>query len=388
MHTDQNPKWQNIHNTSTIVDVHAHPSLKVSLWNRTLTSRFRSSRSFDPFGVRSDFPKMKRGGVDVLWSTAHPPEQGLLDECRYLRLLRYLMPFKWRKVFGRPSFQVTLDMLDAMEEQVVKAIDPATGQPYAKMVYSMQELDDLLNQPGERPIAVIHNVEGAHALDGDLNNLEVLADRGVAYITLAHFYENDAVHPVFPFPESVQKAGCFGGDRNMALGLRDFGASVIERMIELGIVLDIAHCTPVARLQIYDIVGQRTPLIASHVGAYAINPSPYNPTDEEIKTIADGGGVVAVIFMNYWLMPHETKRGLNFIARTINHFVNVGGVDCVAIGTDFDGFTDPPDDLKDASELPKLTQRLIAEGYNQDQIEKIWGGNALRVLREGWGKKG
>jgi membrane dipeptidase len=96
---------------------------------------------------------------------------------------------------------------------------------------------------------------------------------------------------------------------------------------------------------------------------------------------------VGVIFMNYWLMPHETRRGLNFIARTIEHFVKVGGIDHVAIGSDFDGFTDPPDDLKDASVFPKLTQRLIAEEWGPEEIAKILGGNILRVLREGWGKE-
>jgi membrane dipeptidase len=153
-------------------------------------------------------------------------------------------------------------------------------------------------------------------------------------------------------------------------------------------ILDIAHCTSPARERIYDIVGNRLPLIASHVGAYEINPSPYNLKDWEIRKIAETGGVVGVIFMNYWLMPHETKRGLNYIARTLEHFVDVAGIDYVAIGTDFDGFTDPPDDLSDASQLPKLTQRLVAEGYSHEAILKIWGGNVLRVLREGWGKKG
>jgi len=181
--------------------------------------------------------------------------------------------------------------------------------------------------------------------------------------------------------------GCFQGDRDLTLGLKEFGEQVIEKMVELGMILDITHCTPPARKRIYDIVGNRLPIIASHVGAYEVNPNPYNLQDWEVKRIADTGGVVAVIFMNYWLMPHETKRGLNFIARTIKHFVNVGGIDHVAIGSDFDGFTDPPDDLKDASELPKLTQRLVAEGYNREQIVKIWGGNAPRVLREGWRKK-
>ncbi len=78
---------------------------------------------------------------------------------------------------------------------------------------------------------------------------------------------------------------------------------------------------------------------------------------------------------------------MNFIARTIRHFIDVAGVDHVAIGTDFDGFTDPPDDLKDTSELPKLTQQLLAEGYSKEEIEKILGASALRVMRQGWGKK-
>lgn len=384
----QGPDWQHIHFIdSTIVDLHAHPSLKASLFNRMLTSRFRASRSFDPFSVRTDFPKLKDGGLDVLLSTVYAPEKGILGECQLLRMLRYVMPLTWNKVFSRPYFDVTTEMLDVIEKQVKQAKGPRTGKPLAQMALSVGELDDILAQGDDRPIAVIHNIEGAHSLDGSLDNLERLFERGVAYLTLAHFYENEAVHPCFPYPESVQMLGCFQGGRNLALGLKKFGEQVVEKMAEMGMILDIAHCTPPARKRIYDIVGHRMPLIASHVGAYEVNPSPYNLKDWEIKKIADGGGVVGVIFMNYWLMPHETKRGLNFIARTINHLVQVGGIDHVAIGTDFDGFTDPPDDLKDAAELPKLTQRLVAEGYTTEQMVKIWGGNALRVLHEGWSKK-
>ena len=96
--------------------------------------------------------------------------------------------------------------------------------------------------------------------------------------------------------------------------------------------------------------------------------------------------------MNYWLMPHETKLGLNFISRTIEHIVQVGGFGSAALGSDFDGFTDPPDDLSDASQMHKLTQRLFSEmkspsqrRYSEDDVRDILGGNALRVLREGWG---
>jgi membrane dipeptidase len=387
MDADQALSWEQLHTESILVDLHAHPSLKVSLFNRLLTSRWRAGRAFDPFGVRTDFAKLRQGGVDVLLSTVYPPEKGILDECRYLRLLRYVLPGTWHKVFDRPYFDVALSMLDTMEHQVERARDHETGQPLARMVRSVKELDDLLSQTGPRPIAVINNVEGAHSLDGNLDNVQRLFDRGVAYLTLAHFYPNEAVNPCFPYPESVQTLGCFQGGRNLALGLEPFGAEVIERMIELGMILDIVHCTPVARRRIYDIVGNRLPIIASHVGAYEVNPSPYNLKDWEIRRIAETGGLVGVIFMNYWLMPHETRRGLNFIARTIEHFVKVGGIDHVAIGSDFDGFTDPPDDLKDASEFPKLTQRLIAEEWGPEEIAKILGGNILRVLREGWGKE-
>ena len=380
--------WQKIHKEANVVDVHAHPSLKLSLFNRILTNPIRAGRSFDPFGVRTEFPSLKKGGVDVLLSTVYAPEKGIFEECKYVKLLRYLMPGKWKKVYGRPPSEVASEMLDVMEEAVEKSTDDKTGALLAKMIYSLEELDALLASDDEnRPVGVIHNLEGAHCLDGNIDNVEKFFQRGVAYLTLAHFYENEAVHPTFPYPESVQKAGCFQNVRNLALGLKPFGEQVIEKMMELGMILDISHCTPPARRRIFDIVGTKAPIIASHVGAYEINPSPYNMQDDEIKKIADSGGLASVIFMNYWLMPHETKRGLNFISRTIEHFVKIGGADHVAIGTDFDGFTDPPDDLSDISELPRLTQRLIADDYTDAEIQKILGGNAVRVLHDGWGKK-
>ena len=380
------PEWQQIHRRSTIVDLHAHPSLKVSLFKRALTSTIKASRAFDPLSVRTDFKKLKDGSVDVLLSTVYAPEEGIYRECPYIKALRYLMPLTWRRVFSKSRFEVTVTMLDQMEDQVEKAVDDTTGKGLAKMVRSVRELDELLDQDGKRPVGMIHNIEGAHSLDGNLDNLDELFDRGVAYLTIAHFYPNEAVYPTFPYPESVQKFGCFKGGRNLALGLTDFGEQLVEKMLDMGMILDIAHCTPPARERIYEIVGTRRPIIASHVGAYEINPSPYNLKDSEMRKIADTGGVIGIIFMNYWLMPHETKRGLNFIARTINHCANVAGIEHVGIGTDFDGFTDPPDDVKDASELERLTQRLVAEGYTEEQIGKIWGDNALRVLREGWGR--
>ena len=382
------PEWERIHyQASTILDLHVHPSLKVSMFNRAFSTRiYPSGRAFDPFSVRANFPLMKQGGVDVALSVVYAPERGIVEECSIISILRYFMPRTWKKIYEQPYFDVTNEMLDDMESVVAKTTDPQTGKPLAKIAHSLQELETILAQGDERPIALVHCIEGGHCIDGKLENLEALFERGVAYMTLAHFFENEIVHPCYPWPESMQKFGCFQGERDISQGLKPFGEQVVEKMVDMGMLIDVSHCTPPARERIYEIVANRAPILATHVGAYEINPDPYNLKDWELKKIADSGGVVGVIFMNYWLMPHETKRGINFITRTLDHFIKVAGVNHVGVGTDFDGFTDPPDDLMDASELYKLTQRLLAEGYTEETIAKIWGGNAIQALKEGWGK--
>lgn len=395
---NQTLDWQEIHyQTSTIVDLHAHPALTLALFNDLLVGMLPTKPGFDPFSFRTSFPRLRQGGVDALLSVVYAPERQIVEEeCRWLKFIRFLKPLTWRRLLGASYFEVANAMLDDVERVVAKAVDPATGRHLAQAARSVRELDAILAGGQDRPTAIIHCLEGGHCLgvgpevsaEQVLANLEHFFKRGAAYLTLAHFFENELVNPCFPWPESMQRFGCFQGrSNNVSLGLKPLGEQVVERMIELGMLIDVSHCTPPARARIYEIVGNRVSLLATHVGAYAINPDPYNLQDWELQRIADGGGIIGVIFMNYWLMPHETKRGINFIARTLKHFVNVAGIDHVGIGSDFDGFTDPPDDLKDASELPKLTQRLIAEGCTADQIAKIWGGNALRVLREGWGRQ-
>jgi microsomal dipeptidase-like Zn-dependent dipeptidase len=388
--------WEQIHyKVATIVDLHTHPSLKVSLFHRALTTHlYASSRAFDPFSVRTNFDKLRKGGLDVLLSVVYAPEKGILQACRPLQYLRYLMPRAWKKIYGQSYFNVSMQMLDEIENEISRSTDTQTGIPLGRIAHSRTELEQILSGGKDRPIAFVHCIEGGHSLDGDednsevrLKNLETLFQRGVAYMTLAHFYKNAIVHPCYPWPESMQKFGCFQEERDITKGLTKFGEQVVEKMVSMGMLIDVSHCTPPARARIFEIVGNRIPLLATHVGAYAINPDPYNLKDWEIRRIADSGGVVGVIFMNYWLMPHETKRGLNFITRTVEHFVQAGGIEHTGIGSDFDGFTDPPDDLKDASELPKLTQRLLIDGYKPDQIAKLLGGNALRALLDGWEKQ-
>jgi microsomal dipeptidase-like Zn-dependent dipeptidase len=379
------PDWQRIHDEATVFDIHAHPSLKLSLFGRLLTANNRAAKYFDPFSVRTDLPKLKEGGVKILGSAIHAPELGLLEDCRLLRLARHALPGGRRALDG-PRFDVTLRMMHEIEKAISSAINPDTGRPLAQVARSVSELDAILDQADGAPVAIVHTIEGAHSLDRDVGHLDELFLRGVASITLAHFYDNGVAPPVFPFPEYVQKLGCFKGQRDLTRGLSSLGFQVVERMLELGLLIDLTHCTPAARKQVFEIAGTRAPLLVSHVGSYEMNPNPYNLEDWEAARIADSGGVIGVIFMNYWLAPYERKRGIDFISQTIRHFVSVAGEDHVAIGSDFDGFTDPPDDLPDASKLPLLTQRLLSDGFTPDRTAKILGGNALRAFREGWGR--
>jgi len=388
--------WKQIHHEANVVDLHIHPSMQQQLFNRNLNLRYVINRTFhgNPMNVRASFPRLKDGGYDVIFSTLYVPERGIQKDFPVVKLFRLLRPDLWRKLISSDPYDATLKMMKDMET----AVSSSTSTDAVKMAGSVEDLNAILSQPKEkRPIAIIHAVEGAHSLGGKkasdeeiMSHLDELYQRGVICITLAHFYPNRIVHPCYPFPEDITRLAANPTLwRDLTLGLTDLGKKVIEKMIELGMLIDLSHCTPVARNQIYEIVDasrKHVPLVASHVGAYAINPSPYNLTDQEIRRIARDGGVIGVIFMPYWLMPKESGQGINFISRHIQHLIDVGGEDVGGIGTDFDGFTTPPDDLDNASLMPRLTQRLVVDGRSEVSIKKILGENALRVIRQGWGR--
>ncbi len=389
--------WRRLHHEATIVDLHIHPSMQQQLFGRNLNLRYVVNRTIhaDPLTVRASFPRLKDGGYSAFFSTLYVPEGGIVRDFPIVRLFRFLRPDLWQKLIVASPFDATLRMMDDLETAVAASTPAAPVQ----MVKSVAELDALLGQPKDgRPIAAIHAIEGAHSLgresvtdDQVLAHLDALFQLGVICITLAHFYPNRVVHPCYPFPEDIARLAHNPALwRDLTLGLTDLGKRVVERMLELGMLIDLTHSTPTARRQVFEIAdasGRHSPLIASHVGAYTIDPSPYNLTDAEIRRIARDGGVVGVIFMPYWLMPKESGQGLNFISRHLQYFVEVGGQDVAGLGTDFDGFTTPPDDLDNVSQMPRLTQRLVVDGHSEAVIKKILGGNALRAIREGWGKR-
>jgi membrane dipeptidase len=171
-----------------------------------------------------------------------------------------------------------------------------------------------------------------------------------------------------------------------SLGLTKVGEEVVKGMAALRIVPDVTHCSPVSRRQIYDLVGGEIPIVATHIGVKTLNDVPVNLDEEDVKAIAASGGVVGVIFMPYWLESSHPGPGLEAIWRTMEQINAWSGGEWqhVAIGTDFDGFTDPPDDCADASKLPRVRDMLREHALSPPEVDAVLGGNARRVLRDGW----
>ena len=406
--------WKDTHKESIIFDWHNHGTLKKFLFDRSLNgkdSRFLTKlfkRAFWPLSERNTLPKMEEGGLDVVLSTSFIPEIEWVDDQSLIKFLKWIYPSVRKRVFDPTYFDATNAQMDAMEEEV------SNFEGRFRFVYSNADLQSAI---ANNKIAMIHSVEGCHSLNGELgkkrigdvtatpkeiekellNNLEHFYNRGVAYMTLTHFYDNHVASPVFPYPEYGIKSSNWKGlmaGWDMNKGLTPTGSRIVGAMKEMGMIIDITHCTPKARQEVYDIVGNdMSRVVASHIGAFGVNPDPLNLADWEIKWLADHNSLMAIIFMNYWLSPVDSSLGLKYIEKTIDHVINVAGHEVLAIGTDFDGFTDPPDEITDISELPRLTRYLSClkagvdnDKYTPEVIKDILGRNSMRFIFEGWKK--
>jgi len=369
---------ERLHHDAPLTDVHVHPSLKAYLYNRNLWRHYWSGATFDPFSSRSDFEMLEKGGVGVIWAAHYLPERELLDQCPLIRAAAELFVIDSHRLFRGSLFERTVEMIGAMEREIARRPERVELARSAADVVRIREAGKL---------AVVHTVEGCHVLEGELDNLEVLANLGVAMITPAHFYPNGIASHVDGIPEGmfIKKVCSFEFGAGGGPPLTEFGRALLRRAETLSMIVDVTHCTREAREAIYSEVNRERPLVASHVGVTHLNPDPYNLSDEEIREIAARSGAIGVIFMNYWLDRDHPKDGLESIWKTVEHIHDVSGSwDAVMLGTDFDGFTDPPDDLRDSSSMGRVTGMLLERGVSEPDVAKILGGNAQRVLEAGW----
>ena len=269
---------------------------------------------------------------------------------------------------------------------------------------------DVRRAANDGKIAALMGLEGGYAIDEKLENVERYYNLGVRYMSPA-------------WSVSTSWAGSSGDEAGKTRGLSDFGKQVIREMNRLGMMVDVSHLSDKA---FWDIVNTSTkPVIATHSGCRAITNVPRNLTDDMILALAKTGGVVNVIFYPEHIEPGYSEKkkkvdseiaamvqrasdsepggvaqkklardrvrsaeyltrlppvSVSRIADHIDHIVKLAGIDHVGIGSDFDGVQVVPADLKSVADLPNLTKELLKRGYSESDIDKILGGNMLRVM--------
>jgi membrane dipeptidase len=270
--------------------------------------------------------------------------------------------------------------------------------------------DDVRRIVSQGKLAALTGLEGGYAIDEKLENVERYYKMGVLYMSPA-------------WSVSTSWAGSSGDAAGDTRGLSDFGREVVREMNRLGMMIDVSH---VSDKTFWDIINTSTkPIIATHSGCRAIANVPRNLTDEMIQALAKSGGVVNVIFYPEHIEPGWSARkqkvdaeiaslvqqasnaetgsvvrkkmardrvrqeeyakrlppvSVSRLVDHVDHIVKLVGIEHVGIGSDFDGVQATLSDLKDVSELPNLTKELLRRGYSEDDVQKILGGNMLRVM--------
>jgi membrane dipeptidase len=256
--------------------------------------------------------------------------------------------------------------------------------------------------------AIFIGVENGFPLGLDLNIVEVFYNKGARYITLCHTKNNDICDS--------------STDTTEHNGLSAYGEEVVLEMNRLGMMVDVSH---ISDSSFYDVINlSKTPVIASHSCARAICDNPRNLNDDMLKKLAENGGVIQMCILSDYVKapkPYPERdsaqntlrvkyRGFDDLTKEemamarkewyaidtifprklatvsdavdhIDHMVKVAGIDHVGIGTDFDGGGGLAD-CQDVSQLGNITLELVNRGYSEDEIQKIWGGNIMRVLQK------
>jgi len=363
---------QRVLSRAIIIDTHAD------------TPQMIIDQSYDLADENSPFmisiPKMQRGHLGAeffsIWVDVNWPPQDLIHR--------------------------SLDLIDAVDSQVALHSDALA---------TARTADDVERIHHQKKIVILMGVEGGHIIEDDLRMLDIFYRLGVRYMTLTH-------------TRNTRWADS-SGDKPEHNGLTDFGRKVVGRMNRLGMMVDISH---VSDKTFYDAAeASKAPVFASHSSCRALCDMPRNMTDDMIRTLAKNGGVIDINFYSRFVdqeyanaykkiadqveaaveaarkqavaqgkrlsYPDEVKVRQKYqgslptpsftrIADHIDHAAKVGGVEHVGLGSDFDGVDSIPRGMEDASRLPDLVRELVRRGYTEGDLEKILGGNLLRVMHQ------
>ncbi|HEV8339635.1 MAG TPA: dipeptidase [bacterium] len=315
-----------VHRDAVVVDLHADTLLDLAAGSRALDGSTP--------GGHIDLPRLRRGGVDVQVFAAfvHPREAAE----------------------GRRRVRELIAAFDRAMERHAGQVVP---------VRTVAEIEAA--QRAGKIAAVLAVENGGDAIGGDVDQVDQLYRAGVRMMGLTWNPANLLAD---------------GASESRHGGLTPLGRRVVDQMQRLGMVIDVSHLSAQAFWEV--LAASRGPIAATHSDAAAVHQHRRNLTDAQLRALAARGGVVGVNFYPPFLGAATVDR----VVAHIDHMVKVMGVDHVALGSDFDGITEVPAGLEDVSRLPALTGALLARGYRPEEVQKILGGNALRVFRQVWGK--
>lgn len=367
--------YKKLHEKAVLVDTHNDVLSSATMRGLDISQDLRGK-------THSDLARFKEGGVDVQVFSIFCDERFGKDTA-----------FKFANIEIDSLYAITARNPDKMA-----------------MVFTPKQLDWAVKQ---HKLATMIGVEGGHMIAGDIANLDSLYKRGTRYLTLT--WNNST--------EWASSAKDESGDsvRNPHKGLNDFGKQVVQRMNQLGMMVDLSH---VGEQTFWDAIHTTSkPVLVSHSCAYTLCPVFRNLKDEQIKAVGANGGVIQVNFYSGFLDSTYFRRQKEFAARHqqdvdalkqsgkaeyeiqeelyrkypaeaeqlrapfnllidhIDYIVKLAGVDHVGLGSDFDGIEAPPQQLNGVEDYPLVTKALLERGYTKKDIRKILGGNFIRVFK-------
>ena len=280
--------------------------------------------------MQVNLPKLRAGGIDVVYCA--------VDVTR-----------AWGNhlLYAMDAFGWFLAEVDAHADQIAIAT-------------TADEIESIVDSGR---IAAVLTIENSEVLERSLWVLPVLQRLGVRSMTLTWSYRAHAADGAF---ENVTRGG-----------LTHFGRDLVRSMNEHGMIVDISHISDQGFWDVIDVTS--APIIGSHNACRALCEHPRNLTDDQIRAVADNGGVIGVTYVPAFVDADPDKQTLDRLLDHFDHIAQVGGTDCIGLGSDFDGGGDV---LKDATVVPQITEGLLARGWSEDDLRKLLGRNHLRVFRQ------
>ncbi|HEV7554996.1 MAG TPA: dipeptidase [Kofleriaceae bacterium] len=259
----------------------------------------------------------------------------------------------------RSNLRSVAAQLDALDAAIAKHGDQVTWARTGA---------DIRAAKAAGKIAALGGIEGGHALEGRVDAIEMFARRGVRYLGPLHLWPSDL--------------GGTSRKPKLDVGLSDLGREVVRECERCGVIVDLAHINRRGFFEALELTAN--PVMVTHTGVNGVHPSWRNLDDDQLRAIANTGGCVGIIFARQFL----GGASIDAVVDHVLHVIAVAGEEAPALGSDFDGFVIPPEGLEDIASLPNLTVALSRRGVPPRVLEKILGGNVVRVLDAvpAWGR--